>query len=173
MSAAETDRYYEEAKRFAELFAIDRAVLPPTWADFSAYFDDYAASNAMDLRAEFLTRPNPLSQGPSGPILQRVALRWVFVLFAELLPKNVRRQYPTLVYGRREQLIANTSWLLLRGVWKLLPRELRYWPRCRAALRRVGAEDPPGRLGRWLDDQLPAPYNAASDSARRHYADAG
>ena len=173
LSAAETEQYYEEAKRFAELFGIDHSLLPPTWSDFTVYFSNYANSDAMDLRDEFLTRPNPLSQGPSGSFLQQIAVRWVFALFADVLPQNVRRQYPTLPYGWREWLTARASFLVLRGVWKVLPYELRDWPRCQAAMRRVGAAGPPGLLGRWLDNKLPPPYNAASDSAHRHYADAG
>ena len=163
LSPGEVIRYYDEAKLFSQLFGIDQALVPKSWTEFTAYFDAYAASDAMDLRGEFLTRKNPLSEGPTGPFLQRSLLRLGFVLIADVLPTNVRRQYPTIVYRRREQVGANMAYVVLRVLWFLTPRELHDWPRCRAARRRVGAQGEPGRLGRWLDGKLPSPYDSASD----------
>ncbi len=163
LSMAELTRYYDETKRFALLFGIDPVLLPTSWVEFSAYFDAYAASDAMDLRGEFLTRKNPLSEGPTGPFLQRSLTRLGFILIADVLPPNIRRQYPTIRYRRREQIEAKVAFTLLRALWFVTPRGLHDWPRCRAAYRRVGAQGKPGSLGRWLDRKLPSPYDAASD----------
>lgn len=163
LSLAETNRYFDETKRFALLFGIDPVVLPQSWSEFTAYFEAYAASDAMDLRGEFLTRKNPLSEGPTGPFIQRSATRLGFILIADVLPPNVRRQYPTILWRRREQVGAKVAFAVLRAIWFLTPRGLHDWPRCNAAFRRVGARGDAGRMARWLDRKLPSPYNAASD----------
>lgn len=163
LSSAEVIRYYDEAKRFAMLFGIDPVAVPQSWSEFTAYFDAYTASDAMDLRGEFLTRKNPLSEGPTGPFVLRSLTRLGFILIADVLPPNVRRQYPTIRYRRREQVGAKVAFVVLRALWFVTPRQLHDWPRCSAARHRVGAQGEPGRLGRWLDRKLPSPYNAASD----------
>jgi len=159
----EVDAYYVEARRFAELFAIDLGVVPPSWEAFTDYFFAYADSEAMDLRGEFLERKGPLSEGPTGTLGARLAMHWAFALVADVLPEKVRRQYPVLPLRLRERLVARVSFPLVRGLLALSPSELREWPRARAAMRRVGAIGATGPIGRWLDAKLPAPYDEASD----------
>jgi uncharacterized protein (DUF2236 family) len=161
LTAAETDRYYDECRRFALLFGIDQARLPDDWPAFIAYFDRVAASPVMDMSPEFLARSGPLSAKPSGPWKARLTTTWILSINAYRLPARVRNQYPNLPTGRRHRAAAAATLGTLRVMWPLLPRDLRESPRCRNDWRRAGADRPPSRLSRWVAAKLPPPYSAS------------
>jgi uncharacterized protein (DUF2236 family) len=157
----EIERYYVECRRFALLFGIDQARLPDDWPSFVAYFDAVAASPVMDLSAEFLNRPGPLSEKPTGTWKARLATTWILSIDAYRLPAPVRAQYPNLPTARRHRVLAAATLGALRLVWPMLPRDLRDSPRCRTDWRRVGADQPPSRLSRWVAAKLPPPYSVS------------
>lgn len=158
---ADVDRYYGECKRFALLFGIDQAALPADWDAFVAYFDAVAASPVMDLSQEFLDRPGPLSGDVSGSRKERLLTTWILSIDAHRLPANVAAQYPHLPRARRHRLLAAATLRALPVLWRVLPRELTDSPRARIAWRRVGAEGPASRLGRWVAAALPPPYSTS------------
>lgn len=161
LSPAEVDRYYDECRRFSQLFGIDQDLLPDSWSAFVAYFDGVTASPVMDLSREFLDRPGPLSGDVSGSWKQRLLTTWILSIDAARLPPKVRAQYPHLPTGRRHRLVATATLRALPLLWRLLPHDLRDSPRCRLAWRRVGAEGPASRLGRWVAAKLPPPYSTS------------
>jgi uncharacterized protein (DUF2236 family) len=77
ITGAETARYYDECRRFALLFGIDQERLPKSWSAFTSYFDAVTSSPVMDLSAEFLKRPGPLSEKPTGPWKARALTKLV------------------------------------------------------------------------------------------------
>jgi uncharacterized protein (DUF2236 family) len=162
LTAAETSRYYEECGRFALLFGIDQDRLPADWASFVAYFDAVAASPLMDVSPEFLARPGPLSEKPTGPWKARLGTTWILAVNAHRLPPKVRAQYPNLPTARRHRAAAVVTFGVLRVLWPMLPRDLRESPRCRDDWRRVGLGRPRTRLARWVEGKLPAPYTSAA-----------
>ncbi|MCU1449031.1 MAG: hypothetical protein JWP02_1201 [Acidimicrobiales bacterium] len=165
LSQAEVGQYYDECLRFSLLFGIDQARLPTDWQSFIDYCDRTAASSLMDLSAEFLSRPGPMSGDTPGSLVARLLTTWVMSIEAYKLPAHVRDQYPNLPKARRHRLVAAASLRGLRVLWPLLPRDLREMPRCRADWRRVGAEGAPTRLGRWMAAKLPAPYSISYRAA--------
>ncbi|MDX6580152.1 MAG: hypothetical protein QOJ47_1701, partial [Gaiellales bacterium] len=52
LSAVERDAYWQDYVRFGELFGMPRAVAPPTWDAFAAWWDERLASDAMHLTDE-------------------------------------------------------------------------------------------------------------------------
>jgi uncharacterized protein (DUF2236 family) len=166
LTPAEIGQYYEECRRFARLFGIDKTRLPADWSSFMAYFDRFAASEVMDVSSEFLQRASLLSGETTGPVKDRLIMRWFLSLITYRLPPRVRDQYPRLPIARRHRALAALTWAAVRVLWPRLPHDLRESPRCRAAWRRVGAEGRASRLGTWLEGRLSPPYSCS-------YRDAG
>jgi uncharacterized protein (DUF2236 family) len=137
LSYEERDRYYQESKRFARLFAVPDGVLPRDWAGFAEYYRSMIASEtltvgraARELR-RFLFDP--------GWRLQRPAFRWLEMMTAGLMPARLRREFD-LCYGNLERTVFHSSLLALRAAYPRLPERLRYVPAYRAACRRIAAD---------------------------------
>jgi uncharacterized protein (DUF2236 family) len=157
LSAADTRRYYEECRRWSQLFGIDADQLPTTWERFNVYFDDYVASGALELSSSLGGGGINAAAGKGG-WRARMVTSWLLAMEASMLPRSVRRQYDYLPTGPLAMAVGRVSFPVMRVVGMVLPRDLRSWPRVRTAYRRAGVEGAPGRMGRWLANKLPAPY---------------
>ncbi len=117
----ERDRYYQEAKLFARLFGAQERDMPPTYRDFTAYFDDMVnqhlavSSTARELCQALMWGPplfRPLAPGNfllAGGMLPRhirddYGLPWNFAMEAgyQQITRNVRRLVPHLPPQVRE-----------------------------------------------------------------------
>jgi uncharacterized protein (DUF2236 family) len=128
----EKERYYEESKASARLFAIPERMLPRDWTAFERYVDDTAAG----LRVT--TDARALAEGILHPPLAYVP-RAVFDLLnlvsVGLLPEPIRRGFALSWSPGRQRLLDGSS-AAIRALMPVLPAVLRFSPVARAAERR-------------------------------------
>src|SRR5262245_5883689 len=140
VSRPQRDAYWNETRRFAALFGIPDALLPPDWAGFTRYWEDLLASDTIRVTttarelADFLLRPPSMLLAP--------AWQWLRVMTARLLPPRLRHEFG-LPFGALERATAEMSLVALRATWWLLPGGLRWLPAYRDGVRRV--DGTPGR----------------------------
>ena len=135
LRADERERYYQETKLFAYLFGIPDTILPPTFPDFVAYnermwrSDELAVESTAREMASFILSPeNPLLQHLTG---------WNRTMTAGLLPARFREAYG-LAFGPKERAAYDVSVRVLRTLWPLVPRQVRFVPAYLLARRRIG-----------------------------------
>jgi uncharacterized protein (DUF2236 family) len=152
LSDAEKARYYLETRRFAALFGIPDAVLPPDWPRFDAYVRQTLEGDVLVVTApaaemgRFLFRP-PVPG--SAPMMRRYA-----EITAWWLPERLASGFGLERGGEAGRLRAEASLRQLRWLLPRLPRRLRYLPAYVEARRRLAGHsdrDPLGALlGRLL-----------------------
>ena len=139
--------YYRETKRFAALFGIPAALVPPDWPAFQAYMarmldaPEITVGTVARELAHALLRPEGSWLGPLW--------RWYAAITARLLPERQRREF-ALPWGPGEQRIAEATLAALRATWPWVPPRLRWLPAYVAARRRLEGK-PPDLLGRVVD----------------------
>lgn len=144
LSLAEKDAYYQESKRFAQLFGIDASLLPPDFPAFERYNRQMWESSRLTVTAPALEIARFLLRSPH-PVMAPF-WRWYVLMTAGLLPPRIRAQYE-LEHGVRHQATFDASIRVLRTLHPFLPRRLRWMPAYVSAERRLR-----GHEGRdWLD----------------------
>jgi len=147
LSIEERRAYYEETKRFAWLFGIPDAVLPPSWEAFDAYVQGMLASDVLTVTgpaarmAGFLFQP--IVPG-TGALLRRYD-----EVTAWLLPERIAGDFGLARGGDAGRRRFDATVARLRKVWPWLPERLRYLPAYLEARRRIegrAGRDPVGDL---------------------------
>ncbi|MBS1870532.1 MAG: DUF2236 domain-containing protein [Actinobacteria bacterium] len=142
LTASEIERYYAEQKRFAYACGVPLDGCPPTYADFTAYFEGtvdrtleptVAARHVADIALNPLDLPDPAT-----PLLALVRLPTL-----GLLPDRLRDSLGLQWSPARARAFAVTAYACRRTV-PFLPRRLRHVRSARAAARRL--VDAPPRL---------------------------
>ncbi|MBX3231391.1 MAG: DUF2236 domain-containing protein [Labilithrix sp.] len=148
LTDTERDRYYDETKRFARLFGISDAVLPPDGPAFRAYFAAMLASPAIAVgerareTARFLLTPRRPGYAPLA--------RWTEVMTAALLPPRLRADFQ-LRWGARERAIHAASVRAFHAVYLRLPDVAREHPAYVAAKRRLGVPVASLEASAWVE----------------------
>ena len=148
LAYAEKDRYWQETKRFARLFGISDAVLPPDWEAFQRYFQRMVDSDTIAVGAPAREMAGFLFATPK-PAMKPV-FRWLELMTAGLLPPRLRPLFG-FRYGRVEHAAFRASLSLLGRTYPYLPRRIRYVPAYVAARRRLAGVEGPDRIGRLLE----------------------
>jgi uncharacterized protein (DUF2236 family) len=139
LTTQQRERYYRESLLFAALFGIPKEYLPRDWTTFSDYFSATVQSDTLSIsdRARTMARR----------LLARADL-WLPVLGSyqdltvALLPHPVRERFG-FQYGASAQGDIHRLMALLRQVYALLPRRLRYvGPYHEAEQRLAGRQTP-------------------------------
>jgi uncharacterized protein (DUF2236 family) len=140
LSPADHECYYGEARLFAALFGIPQHALPPIWADFLSYVDGMLGSDVIAVSGTARHIADALFGGAgTGWRLPP----WYRALTARLLPPRLRDEFG-LAYGPAEQHSAERAIAVLRSVYPLIPKRLRYVAPYHEALARLaGREKPP------------------------------
>ena len=100
LTAAQKDRYWDEARRFAALFGIPDALLPPDWNAFIAYVESMLAGDRLTVgQAGRAIGDHLLSRAPGA--FGRLIPGWYRGLTASLLPAHLRVAFG-LSYGPSE-----------------------------------------------------------------------
>jgi uncharacterized protein (DUF2236 family) len=131
LTDAERDAYCEEASPVAISLGAREGEVPRTWADLGAYLARELSSGRLivghDARAiveAVLFPPLALVSGPAAWVNRVVTLG--------LLPTSIRDQYGYGWSERRDRQLARTLGML-RGVRRVTPRALAWWPAARRA----------------------------------------
>jgi uncharacterized protein (DUF2236 family) len=137
----ERERFYEEQKLFAEMFAVPYELIPATYAEFQDYFarvverDLAVTETLLDVVDATLLRP-PMPW-PVRPLRPGVA-RAFKLITAGLLPPRVR-DLLGLPWGPGRERLLGAAQVLVRTGLPLAPGIVREFPRARAADRRLAA----------------------------------
>lgn len=144
LSVADIERYYGETRRFAALFGIPDALVPPSWDMFSEYFqrmtlsDALAVGRAGRLIARYFIEPGGLRFGTLVP-------SWYRDVTALLLPPRIAGAFGLArdrrALARAERALARLRWLYMR-----LPERMRYVGPYQEAMARIRGINP----GLWI-----------------------
>lgn len=145
LATAERDRYVDENRRLAALFAIPDELLPRTWSELAALYAETLPTLRVTAPAREIARV--VLAPPSATMAIPSAL--YAVATAALLPEPLRDGFG-LRFGRRERVTFRALVLGLRASLRVMPRSARYFPAYLAAERRVGHRSASPRVSRWL-----------------------
>jgi len=134
LSDADRERYYEETKRFAHLFGIPEAALPPDWSTFEEYNERMYASEQLAVTPETLELAKFLYR-PLTPMLKPI-MQWGEMMTAASLPPNLTRQFE-LPHSASTPDEFNRTVKRFRALHRRLPDRLRYSPTYFEALARI------------------------------------
>jgi uncharacterized protein (DUF2236 family) len=141
LTAAQKDRYWDEARRFAALFGIPDGLLPPDWNVFSAYVESMLESDVLAVgQAARAIGDHLLSRAPGA--FGRLIPGWYRGLTASLLPARLRVAFG-LSYGRREAAQVARALDQIRRLYPRLPAVLRFVGPYQEALARLGGQTAP------------------------------
>jgi uncharacterized protein (DUF2236 family) len=136
LDESEREAYWQESKRFAELFGVTGEILPRSVSDFDAYMagtlqgsELEVGPEALALSAEVLDPKLPASVRPAARLMGPIVT-------AGLLPEPLRRAY-SLAWGAVER---GTFRSVAAGIRRTLPawdRSVRFWPQYAQAMDRV------------------------------------
>jgi len=122
LTPQDRERYYGESLRFAGLFGIPQASLPPDWAAFLGYVQAMYRSDVLTVGATARGIAGEIFRGAgTGPGIPS----WYRALTARMLPPGMRDAF-ALAYGPQEQRAAERALAWLRRFYRLLPSPLRY-----------------------------------------------
>jgi uncharacterized protein (DUF2236 family) len=145
---ADKERYYLELMRFGRLFGLGDAVLPPSYAAFTAYCARMVAGDELAVGCRARQIAGFLLSPPSLPF--RPAMRWYRTITAGLLPPRLRDAYG-IPFTRGDAVVYEASLRALRAGWPHLPARLRLRPEYVEAMRRIEGKPRPDRMGRALE----------------------
>lgn len=143
LALAEKEAYYQESKRFAQLFGVAEGALQPDWAGFQAYMERMLEGDALVVTpparemARFLFSPlffSPLFPG-AGPLLRRYA-----EITAWMLPERLARDFGLDRGGEAGRRRYEAALRRVRRVVRRLPPRLRYAPPYLQAQRRLAGD---------------------------------
>jgi uncharacterized protein (DUF2236 family) len=147
----QAERFYQEQKRFAYLFGIPDAAIPPDYPAFRAYMERMFTSGDLGVGrpareiADFVLAPPTPALAP--------VMDWYKVMTAGLLPESLRPGFG-LRFGPLERAVYRASVVGMRPALRALPRRLRYFPGYLEAEARLGLRKP-RLLGRLAERALP------------------
>lgn len=138
------EQYYRGAQRFARLFGLEPARLPPDWTAFARYVAATVASPVLTVTAPARELAGFLFGGRLGGAAR--------LLTTALLPAPVRAQYG-LRFGARERVAYAATLAAVRAARAVTPRAAWDLPAYRNADHRVRGL-PPSRYARWMETRL-------------------
>lgn len=154
LSRAECERLYAESIDWYALYGLTMRPVPPDYATFEAYWEHMlghvlqateVARGSFE-RPDRLPPPYPWLAGPAWWCLRpavSVAPAWIA---RGTLPAQARERLG-LSWSRSDEAALRALFGATNAAWRLVPHDLRYLPRARAAFRRerrVGARDRAG-----------------------------
>lgn len=147
LSPADRECYYAETRRFAGLFGIPQDLLPQSWTAFLGYVDDMVGSDVIAVSGAARQIAGQLFAGAgTGWRLPP----WYRALTARLLPPRLRDEFG-LPYGPAERRSAERAIAVLRSVYPLIPKRLRYVAPYHEALARLAGREKPTVLTQALN----------------------
>lgn len=127
LGAGERERFWSDYALLGELFGLDRADAPPTYADFRAYMDERLASTDLHVVAEAHELGRRVAFELPLPAHGAPALRVINFLVVGMLPARVRELYD-IDWGGSRQVAFDALCQSLRLSARLTPPALRRGP---------------------------------------------
>jgi uncharacterized protein (DUF2236 family) len=125
LNAAERDAYWQDYVRFGELFGMPRAVAPPTYAAFAAWWEERLASAEMHLTDEARATGRFVALEIPMPWWEQPAKRLHDLVLLGSLPPRVRELYG-LSWSAAQARAFPLAVAALRGMRAATPAPLRH-----------------------------------------------
>jgi uncharacterized protein (DUF2236 family) len=119
-------RNYDESKLFALGSGVPEKIIPPTWPEFLAWFDDYVARNLRaTVESDDIWRYTMHPGTP--PVVHHVLSLGLNTTAAAFLPQPAREVFG-YDWNERLDLVVNGAMRAFGVVWRLVPRVLKDKP---------------------------------------------
>jgi uncharacterized protein (DUF2236 family) len=151
LTEAQKEQVYAEGVQWYRLYGMSMRPVPPDWASFQRYWDDICRNVLEDNKATRdvldiarIGKPPTLNRLPD-PLwrLLRIPISRGFVWMTIGLYEPAVRKRLGFRWTSRDERLLRIAGRTLGAVWKLVPFDLRYHPRARAAWRRERGQAPP------------------------------
>lgn len=152
LSMDDKNSFYRQSRKTAALFGLSARYLPDSWDDFSRYMDAMYKSDVLSVGTSGLKVCEFLLYGkhPDGRRTFVALPEWYRAISLSLLPREILASY-RLTYGDREARHAQRALKLVRRIYPLLPKSVRYVPPYHEACGRIAGVQTPGVLTRALN----------------------
>lgn len=140
LTPAERERYYDESKRTAAIFAIPDRLVPRRFTAFRDYMQSMLSPDGPLRVGETAKEIAAAILRPPIPYVPAVVFDALNLVTAGLLPSRLRAAFQ-LEWSPARQLLFDGSAVALRNLSPLLPDVFRSMPPARAAARRVSNLD--------------------------------
>ena len=137
LTERERELYYEESKILAALFGIPSSFLPHDWKAFEVYNQAMWRSRMLRVGPEAKAVSHSLFTGTRTWL---GVPRWYRAMTAQLLPEEVRNAYG-LSFGEAEHKMAAVAVAWTRGIYRSLPKSLRYVGPYQEAMARLSGRE--------------------------------
>jgi uncharacterized protein (DUF2236 family) len=131
LSMWERDAFWQDYIRFGELFGMPRAVAPPTYAAFTAWWDERLASEDMHLTDEARDTGRFVALEIPMPWVNQPAKRLHDLVMLGSLPPRVRELYG-LSWSPAQASAFPLAVAALRGMRAIAPASVRHGPNARS-----------------------------------------
>jgi len=133
LSDTEKEQYYQESKRFGELFGVARSLYPDTWVDFQKWMENSVQSGWI-----FVT---PTARDILHGLLSATLFTWFlapinYSVAAMSLPDSLAEQFG-LKRSRWTKIIFQTLTVLAKSLMRIVPHTFRGVPAARLNERRL------------------------------------
>lgn len=126
LTKAEKDAFCRDAALRAPLYGIPEGYLPDSAAGIERYMEEMISSGSIAISETARTLANEVLNPPhpplTGPLLSLYRLPAI-----GLLPESIRRAYG-FRWGRRHEIAMQSSVVATRGILRISPPMVRYWP---------------------------------------------
>ena len=135
LTRQDRERYYEQAKPFAELFGVPRTLMPPTYFEFRDYVDSMVSGRALSVGEEARGLAEHILHPPLPPAMKPAAAI-ARILATGLLPGRLRQAF-SLPWGAPQRALLAGTARTVRATVSVLPPATRFWPHYQVARRRI------------------------------------
>jgi uncharacterized protein (DUF2236 family) len=147
LSSEEREQYWAESRRFAAVFGLMPADLPPDWASFAAYNEAMAQSDVLTVSPAAREIVGRLFAG-GRPWLRPP--RWYQALSVQMLPERLRAGFG-LSFDARDRAAADRALARIRRIYPMLPARIRNVGPYQEALARLQGKGAPDWMTRCLN----------------------
>jgi uncharacterized protein (DUF2236 family) len=133
LSDAEREQYFEESKTMAALFGVPVDALPRDWAAFEEFCRGMVASDTLGVTEAARSMGHAILAGAGSWIRPP---RWYRALTMDWLPARIRNEFG-LTFSLLDEGASHRARRWLPGIWKMLPRFLRFVGPYREANARI------------------------------------
>lgn len=144
LTSLQRERYYQESRRFAALFAIPNESLPQDWTGFSAYTAAMMQSDTLTVTNQARSMGRRLIAGGNTWLPVPASYQ---ALTAALLPLRIREAFG-FHFSAAEQRAVQQSIARLRPLYRRLPTRLRYVGPYHEAQERLAGKTSPDLITR-------------------------
>jgi uncharacterized protein (DUF2236 family) len=139
LSDSDAEAFWQDHRKLIEFIGVPAREIPPTYADFRAYWRTMIDSDTICVTPEAIVLARATVMRPPLPVVLRPAWETVNFVSAGFLPAKLRRDYGFTWTPAHRALLAGSAQYVKRAVVPLLPDLARALPVARRAEQALAA----------------------------------